>query len=160
MRVSGYVKGAGGPVLRGGRYNDLVERYGRKAFATGFAVDIEALAQAESALGQAMDNGAPGVLIVADEDYRKLATDMARSLRANGLRVAVNVGREFSKGSIASLRSYAAHVELAKVVRLRKTGFQFIGSDTAAHELSESIAKRAARSNPGALIDLLAGSPS
>ena len=40
MRVSAFVKGAGGPVLRGGRYNALVERYGRKAFATGFAVQF------------------------------------------------------------------------------------------------------------------------
>lgn len=160
MRVSAYVKGAGGPVLRGGRYNNLVERYGRKAFATGFAVDIEALAQAESAQGSDLDKGAPGVLIVAEDDYRKLATDIARSLRASGLRVAVNVGHEFARGSAVALCSYAAHLELASVVRLRKTGFQFIGGDTAVQELSESIAKRAARSNPGALIELLAGSPS
>lgn len=37
----GYVQGAGRPVLSGGRYDRLVERFGRKAEATGFAVDVD-----------------------------------------------------------------------------------------------------------------------
>lgn len=40
----GYVKGAGSAVLSGGRYDKLVEAYGRKAEATGFAIDVDALA--------------------------------------------------------------------------------------------------------------------
>ncbi len=39
----GYVQGAGRPVLSGGRYDKLVERFGRKAVATGFAVDVDAV---------------------------------------------------------------------------------------------------------------------
>ncbi len=39
----GYVQGAGRPVLSGGRYDKLVERFGRKAEATGFAVDVDAV---------------------------------------------------------------------------------------------------------------------
>ena len=37
----GYAEGAGAPVQSGGRYDSLVERYGRKAEATGFAVDVD-----------------------------------------------------------------------------------------------------------------------
>ena len=37
----GYVEGAGRPVLSGGRYDRLVERFGRRAEATGFAVDVD-----------------------------------------------------------------------------------------------------------------------
>ena len=40
----GYVEGAGAPVLSGGRYDKLVEMFGRSAEATGFAVDIDAVA--------------------------------------------------------------------------------------------------------------------
>lgn len=40
----GYAEGAGDAVLSGGRYDSLVEAYGRKAAATGFAVDVDALA--------------------------------------------------------------------------------------------------------------------
>ncbi len=39
----GYAEGAGAPVLSGGRYDGLVELFGRKAEATGFAVDVDAL---------------------------------------------------------------------------------------------------------------------
>jgi ATP phosphoribosyltransferase regulatory subunit len=37
---AGYVAGSGRAVLRGGRYDGLVEKYGRRAPATGFGVDI------------------------------------------------------------------------------------------------------------------------
>lgn len=39
----GYVQGAGAPVLSGGRYDSLVEKFGRRAEATGFAVDVDAV---------------------------------------------------------------------------------------------------------------------
>ncbi len=37
---SGFVSGAGRAVLKGGRYDDLVGKFGRPAPATGFAIDI------------------------------------------------------------------------------------------------------------------------
>lgn len=40
----GYVEGAGDAVLSGGRYDKLVEAFGRPAQATGFAVDVDAVA--------------------------------------------------------------------------------------------------------------------
>ncbi|BDF70660.1 ATP phosphoribosyltransferase regulatory subunit [Oscillospiraceae bacterium] len=40
----GYVEGAGAPVLSGGRYDKLCEAFGRPAPATGFAVDVDAVA--------------------------------------------------------------------------------------------------------------------
>lgn len=39
----GYVEGAGNAVLSGGRYDNLVEAFGRAAPATGFAVDVDAV---------------------------------------------------------------------------------------------------------------------
>ena len=39
----GYAQGAGAPVLSGGRYDNLMELFGRKAEATGFAVDVDAV---------------------------------------------------------------------------------------------------------------------
>lgn len=48
----GYVEGAGEAVLSGGRYDKLVGVFGREAQATGFAVDVDAVARTlpESAL--------------------------------------------------------------------------------------------------------------
>lgn len=40
----GYVEGAGNEVLSGGRYDSLVAAFGRPAPATGFAIDVDAVA--------------------------------------------------------------------------------------------------------------------
>ena len=45
----GYVEGVGAPVLSGGRYDTLVERFGRQAEATGFAVHVDAVGSCLSA---------------------------------------------------------------------------------------------------------------
>lgn len=43
MVFRGYVEGVGAPVISGGRYDGLMEQFGRKAEATGFAVDVDAV---------------------------------------------------------------------------------------------------------------------
>lgn len=43
MVFRGYAEGAGAPVLSGGRYDGLMEQFGRKAEATGFAIDVDAV---------------------------------------------------------------------------------------------------------------------
>ena len=39
----GYVSGIGSTVLKGGRYNSLLENFGRKTSAIGFSVDVNLL---------------------------------------------------------------------------------------------------------------------
>jgi ATP phosphoribosyltransferase regulatory subunit len=46
VRFQGFVAGAAEPVLQGGRYDDLLARYGRSSPAVGFAIDVEAAAGA------------------------------------------------------------------------------------------------------------------
>ncbi|HVV52825.1 MAG TPA: ATP phosphoribosyltransferase regulatory subunit, partial [Polyangia bacterium] len=46
VRFQAFVDGAPDAVLRGGRYDDLLARYGRQSPAVGFAVDVEAVAVA------------------------------------------------------------------------------------------------------------------
>lgn len=46
VRFQGFVAGAAEPVLQGGRYDDLLARYGRPSPAVGFAIDVEAAAGA------------------------------------------------------------------------------------------------------------------
>jgi ATP phosphoribosyltransferase regulatory subunit len=43
VRFQAFVEGAPDAVLRGGRYDDLLGRYGRPSPAVGFAVDVEAV---------------------------------------------------------------------------------------------------------------------
>lgn len=46
VRFQGFVDGAAEAVLQGGRYDDLLGRYGRARPAVGFAIDVEAAAGA------------------------------------------------------------------------------------------------------------------
>lgn len=81
VRFAGYASGAPDSVLRGGRYDELIGRYGRAAHATGFAIDLEAVAEAQRTVGVAAPRAALGVAV-----YGSGAARLARSLRARGLR--------------------------------------------------------------------------
>jgi ATP phosphoribosyltransferase regulatory subunit len=84
VRFAGYAGGAPDAVLRGGRYDELIGRYGRPHRATGFAIDLEALAQAQRALGIDAPPHKRGVAV-----YGENAAAVARELRARGLRAVV-----------------------------------------------------------------------
>lgn len=115
MRLAGYVGGAGVAVLRGGRYDELVGRYGRSAEAIGFAVDVEAIAEAEVASGLAAPGAREGVLVVAPRSRRAEAARVAAGLRAAGLRAAIDLGRRRSR---SALRQYAADVGFTRALVL------------------------------------------
>jgi ATP phosphoribosyltransferase regulatory subunit len=90
VRFAGYVAGVGDAILLGGRYDDLVGRYGRPARATGFAVDVEAVAQAER--GREAP-AARGVLLscTGDRACGRRAHRIAATLRHLGVRVAIDL---------------------------------------------------------------------
>ena len=81
VRFAGYASGAPEAVLRGGRYDELIGRYGRPARATGFTIDLEALAQAQRTLGLSVPVAAVGVAV-----HGAGAAALARALRARGVR--------------------------------------------------------------------------
>src|SRR5262245_58265253 len=57
VRFQGFVPGAPDAVLAGGRYDDLLARYGRPSPAVGFAIDVEAAAGALEAAAAATVDG-------------------------------------------------------------------------------------------------------
>lgn len=88
LRLAGYVGGAPEAVLSGGRYDRLIGYYGRPAPATGFSVDIEAIALAQRALG--LPPARRGVwLALSIEPSLARTAALARALRAAGARVAL-----------------------------------------------------------------------
>lgn len=154
MRIAAFVHGAGTEILCGGRYDNLVERYGRKACATGFAIDVEALAQAESATKQGPAHEREGVLLVADAPSKKIAAKIALALRAEGLRVATDLGRSRSKKAVLA---YARRVSLPSVVQIKASGAQILFEDGRVQDISQACIRRAARSDAASLVSLLAG---
>jgi ATP phosphoribosyltransferase regulatory subunit len=133
LRFQGYAEGAGQAVLGGGRYDDLLGRYGRPSPAVGFAVDVEVAA---AALEAAQAAHAPGNGTASRNGNGALATNGAANggastilvagpagaalrhadeLRAAGKRVAVDlVGL-----SPGALDSYARRWGFSEVVRVK-----------------------------------------
>lgn len=81
VRFAGYATGSPDAVLRGGRYDELLARYGRAAKATGFAIDLESIAQAQRVAGLAAPVSRLGIAVLGPG-----AAAFARTLRKAGLR--------------------------------------------------------------------------
>ena len=130
MRFQGYAHGASQAVLGGGRYDDLLGRYGRPSPAVGFAVDVEVAAAALESLdldqvqghdghgarpgrnGAPRDGGTGGVLIAGPAVE---ALRLAEQLRAEGKRVAVDlVGL-----SGDALVAYARRWSFSDIIRVK-----------------------------------------
>lgn len=80
LRLRAWAPGAGVPVARGGRYDDLVGRYGRPCPATGFAIDLDALEAAMA--GVAPDAAAPAHVVAVAADAPSSARTRAAELAA------------------------------------------------------------------------------
>lgn len=76
-----YVPGLGVAVAGGGRYDHLCERYGRRARATGFAIDLEAVLLALDGAGTSSPQPPPRFLVAGE---RALAGEVVHALRATG----------------------------------------------------------------------------
>jgi ATP phosphoribosyltransferase regulatory subunit len=120
VRFQAFVEGAADAVLAGGRYDDLLARYGRPSPAVGFAIDVEAAASAlEPSAGsprgadgadEELANGAGGVLVTGP---LPAATRAAEELRHAGQRAVVElVGL---RG--AELDAYARRWGFTEIVR-------------------------------------------
>jgi ATP phosphoribosyltransferase regulatory subunit len=116
VRFQAFVPGAAGAVLAGGRYDDLLARYGRPSPAVGFAIDVEAAAGAlEAANGDVpggadeLSNGAGGVLVTGPH---AAATRVADELRRAGKRAVA----ELSGLKGAALDAYARRWGYSEVV--------------------------------------------
>ncbi len=121
---SGYVAGAGRAVLRGGRYDGLVEKYGRPAPATGFGVDILEAVAVTSLSG----SGDPAI------DYLLVNRT---SDRDNGLRLSVEL-REKGKNVLCLIRdipdqdlgAYISAHRIGKALVMDSDGLSILDPET------------------------------
>jgi ATP phosphoribosyltransferase regulatory subunit len=120
VRFQAFVPGASDAVLAGGRYDNLLARYGRPSPAVGFAIDVEAAAGAlEAASYQTADgvdapvelsDGAGGVLVSGP---LAAANEVAEELRRRGKRAVA----ELSGLEGEALAAYARRWGFTEVVR-------------------------------------------
>jgi len=115
VRFQAFVPGAPDAVLAGGRYDDLLARYGRPSPAVGFAIDVEAAAGAlearsDGAPAAELSTGVGGVLVTGPLEA---ASEAAEELRRRGKRAVA----ELSGLSGAALAAYARRWGFSEVVR-------------------------------------------
>ncbi|MDA0999863.1 MAG: ATP phosphoribosyltransferase regulatory subunit [bacterium] len=98
----GFVEGAGYPVCGGGRYDQLLGRYGTDGLGTGFAMDVDHLLRVASQNG--IRNGAPDFLVIDFTNAKRIGMTAARELRACGWHVARDIMRRDLPASLAYAR--------------------------------------------------------
>lgn len=82
VRLRVWAPGVGSPIVRGGRYDDLVARYGVGMPATGFAVELDALDQALCAAQLNVAGAEPAPARMVATSARSLDSQAMAALRA------------------------------------------------------------------------------
>lgn len=81
------------PLLIGGRYNKLVEKYGHNSPATGFAIDMEAVLSVTRTHNE--DNQVHFIIVPDSPDLRREAIRLSQWLRSSGFKVILDLNRSF-----------------------------------------------------------------
>lgn len=106
----GYVEGSGDTVLSGGRYDSLLSRFGMDLPATGFAVNVDALAKVLLDRGEVDPPMPPEILVHAQQGYEAAALQKVNELCDQGILC------EFSVfGSLEKAQEYAAERCISRV---------------------------------------------
>src|SRR5262249_52950475 len=116
VRFAVFAPGSGDALAQGGRYDDLVSRYGRAARATGFAIDVEAVAGALE-LGSEPRGPRRGGSLVSGS--RLVAPRVAAALRRRGERASCHPDATASE---RALRQHAAHWGYDRVIVVTPRG--------------------------------------
>jgi ATP phosphoribosyltransferase regulatory subunit len=109
VTFEGFVTGLGGPVCSGGRYDNLAERYGFQAPATGFTFDVLSLLQALERRPELEASTTRDFLLFNCNADRREVLEIARLLRSRGYTTARDIIR----------RDYQSSLEYARRTNIR-----------------------------------------
>lgn len=108
----GFIKGLGFEVCGGGRYDGLLERYGAKMPATGFAVDINRVIESLERVGKGFSPASIDYLVMDFREDKRIALEISRKLRERGYRVARDIIKRGLEGSL----QYAEKMNIKKAI--------------------------------------------
>lgn len=110
---AGYTFGSGEPIVKGGRYDELLTYFGKESASIGFAIVIDQLMAALSRQKIEIPVQYQNELIIYDPDMRSEAIKKAMELRAGGGNVEL-MARDISKTE-NDYRTYAAQNHFVNV---------------------------------------------
>ena len=87
MIFKGYTYGTGRPIVTGGRYDNLMEQFGCKAEAVGFAIVLDSLMAALSRQKISMSYQWPEILFVYTDGQQAAAIARVCAMRQSGMQV-------------------------------------------------------------------------
>ncbi len=108
--LKGYIEGIGDPVLAGGRYDKLISEFGYDVPATGFAVDIDAVAKV-MLKNEKPSKKASDVVVYAAKGYEMKAVLEAKKMREKGLVAEMAVFDDLDR-----VKAYAKELKIEKIV--------------------------------------------
>jgi ATP phosphoribosyltransferase regulatory subunit len=118
VRLRGWAAGVERPIIRGGRYDELMPKYGAHVAATGFAIDLDALEAALAVEGRSLHASADvaahvvAVPAAASAKVRADAAAHAARLRASGVRAWVEVGLDLAQAQAVARAAGATALSL------------------------------------------------
>ncbi|HWP34019.1 MAG TPA: ATP phosphoribosyltransferase regulatory subunit [Thermodesulfobacteriota bacterium] len=112
-----YAAGVGRELAGGGRYDELIGRYGYPCPATGFMIDLEGVLTALERQGRAPEPPGTDILLMDIRPDKGEALAVAQALRGRGFTVARDIIRRDYAGSLA----YARHHGIRWVLLLGET---------------------------------------
>jgi len=87
----GFTHGVGFPILSGGRYDNLIEKFGLKLPATGFSLGVNLVMNALEKQKKHMEKPHIDSLIYYEKNGRKIAFEICKQLRSQGLVIQMDI---------------------------------------------------------------------
>lgn len=101
----GYTYGTGDAIVKGGRYNNLMAKFGNDAPSVGFAIYVDDLMSAITRNRIEVDIDHSNMLILYDREYQKQAIELAASLRMKDKKI--ELIRQSAKHGLEDYVEYA-----------------------------------------------------
>ena len=89
-----YTYGTGEPIVKGGRYNELMKHFGKPAASIGFAIVIDTLLLALSSQKVSVSEKEDTIVLNYTKEERNQAIRKAQELRAEGKNVTLRLEKE------------------------------------------------------------------
>lgn len=110
-----YTHGVGFPICAGGRYDNLMGKFGKPKGAVGVAIGINRIM---SALGRKSADGVSSSLVFAEKNAEGIGYDLAYNLRVNGCLVEMYIG----DGDYKDAEKYAMNTDTGCMLRVFPNG--------------------------------------
>jgi ATP phosphoribosyltransferase regulatory subunit len=111
----GFTHGVGFPVLSGGRYDKLVEKFGKKCPATGFSLGINLVMMALERQKTVKEKPEVDSLVCCSREARKTAYAICTELRKQGL----NIEMDIAAGDLETTKKYALSKGIGGILFIR-----------------------------------------